>query len=162
MNVIQSNTDIYKIVYHLVKLGGILSRKVIKHICAILLLFQLMFINTLNLNAQILTDYSICYGINDGLPQSSVFGIIQSRDGFMWFTTGDGIVRFDGKEWRTFRNNFQYNGKPASNLYNSNLLEDSLGTIWFTNSSGIFYKEKGNDSIKFFAPNNDTIDFTHT
>src|SRR5689334_1875168 len=33
---------------------------------------------------------------DNGLPQNSVSSILQSRDGFLWFTTNDGLVRYDG------------------------------------------------------------------
>jgi hypothetical protein len=33
---------------------------------------------------------------DDGLPQNSVYAILQTRDGYLWFTTLDGLVRFDG------------------------------------------------------------------
>ena len=32
----------------------------------------------------------------DGLPQNTVYSILQTRDGYIWFTTLDGLVRFDG------------------------------------------------------------------
>lgn len=38
----------------------------------------------------------------DGLPQSSVFGLAQDRDGFMWLGTAAGLVRFDGFRFRVF------------------------------------------------------------
>ena len=42
-------------------------------------------------------DYAIeRWTIDDGLPQSSVTGIAQSQDGYLWLTTFGGVVRFDG------------------------------------------------------------------
>jgi len=31
-----------------------------------------------------------------------VHGILQTRDGYMWFTTFDGLVRFDGVRFTVF------------------------------------------------------------
>ena len=39
---------------------------------------------------------------NDGLPQNSVTGLTQTRDGYIWFTTNDGLVRFDGARFKVF------------------------------------------------------------
>lgn len=36
------------------------------------------------------------YGIDDGLPQSSVDDIAQTGNGYLWFATQSGLARFDG------------------------------------------------------------------
>jgi len=40
--------------------------------------------------------------IDNGLPQNTVRSIVQTRDGYLWFTTYDGLVRFDGINFRVF------------------------------------------------------------
>ena len=42
------------------------------------------------------------FDVEDGLPQSSVNAMLQTRDGFLWFGTHGGLVRFDGHAFRTF------------------------------------------------------------
>lgn len=37
-----------------------------------------------------------------GLPQNSVYSILQTRDGYVWFTTLDGLVRYDGVRFTVF------------------------------------------------------------
>ena len=37
----------------------------------------------------------------NGLPQNYVRSVIQDSRGFMWFTTFDGIVRYDGYSFKT-------------------------------------------------------------
>ena len=37
-----------------------------------------------------------------GLPQNSVKGILQTQDGYLWFSTRFGVVRFDGVAFRVF------------------------------------------------------------
>ncbi len=32
----------------------------------------------------------------EGLPQNSVQAILQTRDGYVWLGTQDGVARFDG------------------------------------------------------------------
>ena len=43
------------------------------------------------------------FGVEDGLPQGYISGITQDKDGFLWFGTLDGICRYDGRSFRTFR-----------------------------------------------------------
>ena len=39
---------------------------------------------------------------DNGLPQNSVRSILQSRDGYLWLSTFDGLVRFDGVRFTVF------------------------------------------------------------
>lgn len=41
-------------------------------------------------------------GARDGLPNSSISAILQDRDGFLWFGTQGGVVRYDGYSYKTF------------------------------------------------------------
>ena len=43
------------------------------------------------------------YDIEDGLPQQTISTIKKDRLGFMWFTTWNGICRFDGHSFITYR-----------------------------------------------------------
>ena len=36
------------------------------------------------------------FTVEDGLPQDIIRGIAQTPDGYLWITTLDGLVRFDG------------------------------------------------------------------
>jgi len=40
--------------------------------------------------------------IEDGLPINTVNQVVQDDDGYLWFTSYDGIIRFDGVEFKTF------------------------------------------------------------
>src|SRR4051812_4409979 len=42
---------------------------------------------------------------DNGLPQNGVRGIAQTPDGYLWFTTFDGLVRFDGVKFTVFDKN---------------------------------------------------------
>lgn len=42
---------------------------------------------------------------DNGLPQNSVRGIEQTPDGYLWFTTFDGLVRYDGVKFTVFDKN---------------------------------------------------------
>jgi signal transduction histidine kinase/ligand-binding sensor domain-containing protein/ActR/RegA family two-component response regulator len=38
----------------------------------------------------------------NGLPQDTIYSILQTRSGYMWFGTGEGLVRFDGIRFTVF------------------------------------------------------------
>ena len=44
------------------------------------------------------------FSTEDGMPSTSVVGITQDQDGFIWLGTWDGLVKYDGYQFLTFRN----------------------------------------------------------
>jgi PAS domain S-box-containing protein len=66
----------------------------------------------------------------DGLSEGRVWGITQDRRGFLWFTTYDGINRYDGYEFKVYKYDPEDPNSPASTLYRR-VLEDSRGMLWF-------------------------------
>ena len=53
-------------------------------------------------------DYVLNYQhiqTKDGLANAFVNCALQDQEGFMWFGTNDGLCRYDGREFRTYRNN---------------------------------------------------------
>jgi len=69
------------------------------------------------------------YTTSDGLPSSSVYVVVQDRDGAMWFGTKGGIARYDGVEFKVFRHAVD---DPDSLYENgiSALVFDREGTLW--------------------------------
>ncbi len=66
----------------------------------IIFFFAFLFCHPASVQPQhIITRYSI----EDGLPQQTITGIIKDRNGYMWFTTWNGICRFDGHTFVTYR-----------------------------------------------------------
>jgi signal transduction histidine kinase/ligand-binding sensor domain-containing protein len=64
---------------------------------------------------------------DNGLPQNSVYAIQQTRDGYLWFATVDGLVRYDGVRFTVF--NLSNSPGITSNRFIS-LLEDKNGDLW--------------------------------
>ena len=56
------------------------------------------------------------YTASDGLASSTVYQIIQDRNGFIWFATLNGMSRFDGKRFTTFRMNDGLNSNSIISL----------------------------------------------
>ena len=42
------------------------------------------------------------WGTEAGLPQNTVNAIVQTRDGYLWLATRDGVARFDGVRFTVF------------------------------------------------------------
>jgi hypothetical protein len=65
----------------------------------------------------------------NGLPQNSVQALLQTRDGYLWMSTLDGLVRFDGLHFRIF--NRQNTPALTTNGFSFfALLEDRQGCLW--------------------------------
>ncbi|MEZ5308827.1 MAG: diguanylate cyclase [Pyrinomonadaceae bacterium] len=64
---------------------------------------------------------------DEGLPQNGVRGITQTPDGYLWFTTLDGIVRFDGVQFTTFGKG---NTPGITNNRFTTIHSDDEGTIY--------------------------------
>ncbi len=67
------------------------------------------------------------WGVQEGLPQNSVQAILQTRDGYLWLGTQEGLVRFNGTGFRTFHIG-NTPGLPHNNI--SALSENPAGGIW--------------------------------
>ena len=73
------------------------------------------------------------FSIQDGLPQSSVFTMMQDSRGYLWLgTLGGGVARFNGSSFETFNTS---NGL-AGNIVRA-VFEDDRGNLWFGTDQGI-------------------------
>ncbi|CAN5375272.1 hypothetical protein BH20ACI1_BH20ACI1_30850 [soil metagenome] len=70
---------------------------------------------------------------DSGLPQNSVFSILQTADGYIWFTTLDGLVRFDGVKFKVF-NRSNSPGLTSNRLLY--LLAENDNVIWVGTEDG--------------------------
>ncbi len=69
------------------------------------------------------------YTSDNGLPNNSVLALLQTNDGYLWFTTRRGLVRFDGVHFKVF----DENNTPAihsTNFAVYSLMQDHAGAIW--------------------------------
>jgi ligand-binding sensor domain-containing protein/anti-sigma regulatory factor (Ser/Thr protein kinase) len=67
--------------------------------------------------------------IEHGLPQSGVEAILQDQKGFLWFGTQNGLARYDGHIFRTYRRKYNDTNSLSANWV-STLYEDRRGNIW--------------------------------
>lgn len=81
-----------------------------------------------------------------GMPQNSVTALLQTRAGYLWAATYNGIAQFDGERFKVF-DSANSEGLPDSRI--TSLFEDAHGEIWIGHdtgnltrySEGRFYRE---------------------
>jgi len=80
----------------------------------------------------------------DGLPQNSIQALLQTRDGYLWIGTQEGLVRFNGVEFKVFN-------KATTPAIRHNdvraLYQDRDGALWIgTFGGGLARYKDGNFS----------------
>ncbi|WP_289660873.1 two-component regulator propeller domain-containing protein [Flavobacterium panacagri] len=105
--------------------------------------FVLYFLLLLGFSSEVFSqDYPVKFlDISDGLSNNSIISIYQDNEGFMWFGTYDGLNRYDGYNFKVFRN--RINDKKSL-LFNTiyNIEGDSKNNIWIGGTNGICIYDK--------------------
>ncbi len=77
---------------------------------------------------------------DSGLPQNSVDAIIQTRDGYLWLGTQEGLIRFDGVRFRIFDSR---NTPAMRDDWVLSFCETSDGTLWVGTAEGLLRGRDG-------------------
>lgn len=77
---------------------------------------------------------------NDGLPLNAIFTITQTRDGYIWVGTHEGLARFDGIHFTTFN---RQNTPILNNNRITVLCEAPSGTLWIGTGGDRFFSSGG-------------------
>ncbi len=86
--------------------------------------------------------------INQGLSQNHVMCIFQDSRGFMWFGTRDGLNKYDGYNFKVYKNNIT-DSTTLSNNFISALAEDANGFIWVaTRGGGLSRYDRRTDNFR--------------
>lgn len=81
--------------------------------------------------AQIATPVFKHFTTEDGLPSSQVYQAMQDADGYMWFATDRGVVKFNGYEFKTFTTKEGLTDNVVFDLF-----QDDKKRIWMISFSG--------------------------
>jgi ligand-binding sensor domain-containing protein/signal transduction histidine kinase len=76
----------------------------------------------------------------DGLPHNQVQAIAQTRDGYLWLGTREGLARFDGMQFTIFGPG---NTPEMKNSYVSALSVDREGSLWIGTYGGLLRLKDG-------------------
>ncbi|MCO4798639.1 MAG: hypothetical protein KC484_05470, partial [Colwelliaceae bacterium] len=90
----------------------------------------------------------------DGLSQSSIFDIIQDKQGYIWIATQDGLNIYDGIKFKQYRSNILNENSIADNFIRK-LFQDSKGNIWIGTSNGLSKYNNNLDNFENYYHNKD-------
>ena len=99
---------------------------------------------TLNFCVAAAQEYNIkTYSVNDGLPSSQVYDVHLDEDGFVWFATGYGLVKFDGFNFETYGKRNGLRGELIYDIYEDSnkqfLVSTEMGGVDFLEGDTVRY-----------------------
>lgn len=106
--------------------------------------------------------YYINYSINEGFPTSTTYSVTQDKNGFLWFSTDVGIVKYDSHNFELFNTD---RGLTDNEVFQ--MKTDFKGRFWLLTLNGKpsyiyknkIYNEKNSVLVKKIAGSNLIIDF---
>jgi ligand-binding sensor domain-containing protein/serine phosphatase RsbU (regulator of sigma subunit) len=107
-----------------------------------------LFVSTLNSQTYSFKNYSA----ESSIPSGFVYTLTQSKDGFLWTGTANGIARFDGYSFY----NVPY-PDSTTNRYPTAAIADKNGTLWFGCSDGSVFYVNENTLIPITVPNSKSV-----
>jgi len=78
--------------------------------------------------------------MKDGLPGSTIMDFEQDSLGFIWIATNDGLCRFDGTNFKVFKNQPGDNYSLWNN-YVQNLYIDKNENLWIMTTNGMNFMD---------------------
>lgn len=116
----------------------------------IFFLLQLLLVSTLNAaNISPLNSNMRVYSVLNGLSSNEVLCILQDSKGFMWYGTKNGLNRYDGYEFKSYKSNY-LNPYYFSNNSIYCLAEDKSNNLWIGTSKGLNVLNLETGSVKTF------------
>src|SRR5258708_34871712 len=73
--------------------------------------------------------------MRDGLSQSTVEGILQDSQGYLWLATESGLDRYDGNSFRVYRRE-RGNNRALASDYIWTIAEDARSDLWLATVGG--------------------------
>jgi signal transduction histidine kinase/ligand-binding sensor domain-containing protein/DNA-binding response OmpR family regulator len=120
------------------------SRSITKYILAVLLFLDLFNSGMTQNNYKINVINS-----SRGLPSDDVKDVFQDSEGFLWFCTTEGLIRYDGYFLKIF-SIAQYHDKGLiTNSFNA-IQEDSKGNLWCATDRGIARLTRKAETFVFY------------
>lgn len=86
------------------------------------------------------------YGTAEGFDSREAMSVAQTKDGLLWISSADGLIRFDSRRFKYFRHNSKDSLSLAHN-YCKTIQVDRAGRIWVV----------ANDDLDIFDPETETF-----
>ena len=112
-------------------------------------LFVILSLVSFNAFCQSINDQYTFYTTKNGLPDGQITGIIQDRTGYLWLSTTNGLVRFDGHSFKVYR----HNAADTNSLLEDdirNLFVDSKGQLWILAYKTLYLYHPDGDRLEHF------------
>lgn len=116
----------------------------IRRTCFLFTFFLLMF------SSKAQQYYFEHFQVENGLSNNTATCVIQDSKGFIWIGTKDGLDRFDGYNFKIFRNR-QDDSTSLGNNSVWKLYEGSNGIIWVGTEHGLYQLDAGSEKFSFLA-----------
>ena len=112
-------------------------------VCLVLCMCQFWFVSSTKAQTRIPHSQFVIdhWGVNDGLPVNNVMKLHQSKDGYLWMTTFDGLVRFDGLNFKVYQT-VDYPELPTNRFVK--LYEGLDGSLWIVSEQMYLIRFKNN------------------
>ncbi len=109
-----------------------------------------LFLYSLIINGQVFHFKN--YGIDSKIPNTFIYTLGQSNDGYLWVGTGNGLSRFDGFEFYNVMFPDSVTGRTPKTS-----LKDKNGTLWFGCSDGTVFYTVGDKLKQLIIQNSKSI-----
>src|SRR5687768_2077770 len=98
----------------------------------------------------------IGYGPETKYFSSLNYTVYQSKNGYLWYGTSSGVVRFDGKRYKNFFADYTDSNSTSDNVI-FDITEDKNGDLWFAgfNHGATRYNQYTGQFKKFIALSKD-------
>lgn len=103
------------------------------------------------------SDYLIkTYSVDNGLAHPAVKCIARDSSGFLWISTFDGLSRFDGNEFVTYRHSpDDSTSLPPNDIHTLCVGRDN--TLWILSSNVVRYDRASEKFVSYLAPEKSSI-----
>ena len=101
-----------------------------------LVLFLEMVFLTLIISQSVYSQKFERFSNKEGFNQNTIYTIEQDQYGYLWYGTPNGLIRYDGYEFKTYTTQSDTNGNILSN-YITQLYNDDNGILWIGTNLGL-------------------------
>jgi ligand-binding sensor domain-containing protein/signal transduction histidine kinase len=117
-----------------------------KYILIVLLFNAIVFFCSHNAMAQ--PYFFKHYQVEDGLSNNAIYCSIQDKNGFLWFGTRDGLNRFDGYHFKTYKIKNKENSLVPDLIYC--ISADKKGMLWVGTTKGLYFYDDQKEALVAF------------
>lgn len=97
------------------------------------------------------------FDISNGFPSNNVYSLVTDANGYIWFATDKGIVKYNGYTFAIFNTG---NGLPSDDVWE--LVPDNEGRVWVYSFGYQFgYMKNGRYNLLNYKPSNRRILYAH-